>query len=614
VTPDLNQAREILRDVFGHAEFRGFQGEVIGEILAGRDALAVLPTGGGKSLCYQIPAMLRPGVGLVISPLIALMNDQVEALRQLDVRAARMDSGLSPEERGRTWRDLEAGGLDLIYLSPEGLTQGYALERLSAAPLALIAVDEAHCVSQWGHDFRPEYRTLGRLADLFPAVPRLAVTATADQRTREDIRAQLRLAGAAEFVASFARPELALSAEPKRDGAHRRVADLVAARKGHSGVVYCGSRDGAERLAGRLADTGLPARAYHAGLDKAVRQDRSAWFRNEDGAVIVATIAFGMGIDKPDVRFVVHADPPAAIESYWQEVGRAGRDGAPAEGITLYGASDMAWALERIRRRELPEAVAQVQVRKVRQLYAMLGGATCRAQAVRRYFGEVGAEPCGRCDRCLAPPRGIDASEAARKALSAVQRLGGRFGRGRLVDHLLGRTKGVSEGEAEMSTFGVGQDLSPGAWRDLIEQLLFEGLLAEHPNDGRPLIGLADREAVRQIYRGERGLTVLEAPKGATARGRTRRASAAVDVSASTLFEALRAWRRAEAGRQRVPPYVIFHDRTLADIAQARPTDRTALAAIGGVGHAKLERYGEAVLDVVAADGADVPIQVESAM
>jgi len=603
VIPSLDQARDVLRRVFGHAEFRGLQGDVIAEILAGRDALAVLPTGGGKSLCYQIPALLRPGVGLVVSPLIALMNDQVEALRQLDVRAARMDSGLSSDERARAWRALAAGELDLIYLSPEGLMQDYALERLAAAPLALIAVDEAHCVSQWGHDFRPEYRTLGRLADLFPDVPRLAVTATADQRTREDIRAQLRLDRAAEFVASFARPELALSAELKRDGAHRRVAELVSARKGRSGVIYCGSRDGAERLAERLADQGLPARAYHAGLDKAVRQDRSSWFRAEDEAVIVATIAFGMGIDKPDVRFVIHADPPAAIEAYWQEVGRAGRDGEPAEGITLYGASDMAWALERIRRRELPEDVAQVLVRKVRQLYAMLGGSTCRAQGVRRYFGELDAEPCGRCDLCVAPPRGIDVSEAARKALSAAQRLGGRFGRGRLVDHLLGRTKGVSEDEAEMSTFGVGQELSSGAWRDLIEQLLFEGLLAEQPNDGRPLIGLADREAVRQVYRGERTLTVLETPKSAP-RGRTRRPAASADMppAEGALFEALRAWRRAEAGRQGVPPYVIFHDRTLAEIARARPADRVALAAIGGVGQAKLDHYGEAVLAIVAAE------------
>jgi ATP-dependent DNA helicase RecQ len=602
--PDLSQARETLRRVFGHAEFRGLQGDVIAEILAGRDAMAVLPTGGGKSLCYQIPALLRPGVGLVVSPLIALMNDQVEALRQLGVRAARIDSGLSPDERGQAWRALANGQLDLVYLSPEGLMQDFALERLGAAPLALIAIDEAHCVSQWGHDFRPEYRTLGRLADLFPAVPRLAVTATADARTRADIRAELRLGGAAEFVASFARPELALAAERKRDGAHRRVADLVSARRGQSGVIYCGSRDGAEKLAERLAEQGLSARPYHAGLDKDVRRDRSNWFRGEDGAVMVATIAFGMGIDKPDVRFVIHADPPASIEAYWQEVGRAGRDGEAADGFTLYSASDMAWALERIRRRELPEAVAQVQTRKVRQLYAMLDGMTCRAQAVRRYFGEADAARCGRCDRCLSPPQGIDVTEAARKALSAVHRLGGRFGRGRLVDHLLGRTKDVSEAEAAMSTFGVGRELEAGAWRDLIEQLLFEGLLGEQPNDGRPLIALADREGVQAVYRGTRQLTVLEAPERPRRESRARSRSASIELTAGErgLFDALRAWRLSEARAQGVPPYVIFHDQTLIQIARARPVSRDALLAVDGVGQAKLDRYGAAVLGAVTAD------------
>jgi ATP-dependent DNA helicase RecQ len=603
VTPDLDEARETLRRVFGHAEFRGLQGEVIGEILAGRDALAVLPTGGGKSLCYQIPALLREGVGLVVSPLIALMSDQVEALRQLGVRAARMDSGLSPDERGRTWRALGEGRLDLIYLSPEGLMQDHVLERLHTAPIAVIAVDEAHCVSQWGHDFRPEYRTLGRLAALFPGAPRLAVTATADERTRADIRSELRLEGAAEFVASFARPELILAAERKREGAHRRVAELVGARKGKSGVIYCGSRDGAERLAERLADAGQPARAYHAGLDKSLRQDRSNWFRGEDEAVMVATIAFGMGIDKPDVRFVIHADPPGSIEAYWQEVGRAGRDGAAAEGITLYSASDMSWALERVSRRDLPEAVAQVQLRKARQLYAMLDGMTCRAQAVRRYFGETEAARCGQCDRCVSPPSGIDVSEAARKALSAVHRLGGRFGRGRLVDHLLGRTKGVSESEAAMSTFGVGADLAAGSWRDLIEQLLFEGLLAEAHNDGRPLITLADREGVQAVYRGTRTLTALEIPSRPRRDRsvRTRSAAAAMAPGRDALFDALRAWRLGEARAQGVPPYVIFHDQTLAEIARLKPANRPALLAVGGVGQAKLDRYGEQVLGVVAA-------------
>jgi ATP-dependent DNA helicase RecQ len=603
VTPTLDDARGLLRRVFGHAEFRGLQGEVISEVLAGRNVLAVLPTGGGKSICYQAPAILRPGVGLVISPLIALMSDQVEALRQLGVAAARMDSGLAPAEREETWRQLAEGRLDLIYLSPEGLMQPWALERLTATPLSLIAVDEAHCVSQWGHDFRPEYRALGRLAEIFPAIPRLAVTATADARTREDIRAQLRLGDAAQFVASFARPELALSAERKQGKGRARVTQLVKARLGRSGIVYAGSRAGTEQIAEQLAAEGVAAKAYHAGLDKAVRRDRLAWFLRSDDAVMVATIAFGMGIDKPDVRFVIHADPPASIEGYWQEIGRAGRDKSKAEGVTLYSAADMAWALERITRGSASEAQAQIQARKVRQLYALFEGGACRAAAVRRYFGESDVAPCGHCDRCLHPPIGVEITEAAQKALSAVHRLGGRFGRGRLVDHLLGRTKDVRPDEATLSTFGVGKDMSEGAWRGLIDQLLFEGLLAETPNDGRPLIALADPEAVRAVYRGERRLTVLRAPASSPAPETPparRRKDGPDDLTpeSQALFEALRAWRREEAARQHLPPYFIFSNDTLAQIARVRPVSLADLLGVEGVGQGKLERYGEAVLDV----------------
>jgi ATP-dependent DNA helicase RecQ len=609
VSADLDRARELLRRTFGHAEFKGLQGEVISELMAGRDALAILPTGGGKSVCFQIPALLRPGTGLVISPLIALMSDQVEALKQLGVAAARMDSGLSPEEREANWAHLAAGDLDLIYLSPEGLMTTASQARLRAAKLSVIAVDEAHCVSQWGHDFRPEYRALGALAELFPGVPRLAVTATADARTRQDIKQQLSLQGAAEFIASFARPELALAAE-RKGGGRGRIPALVKARHGVSGIIYSGTRDGSEALAQRLADEGVAARPYHAGLDARVRREQLAWFLAEEGAVMVATIAFGMGIDKPDVRFVIHADPPAAIEAYWQEIGRAGRDGAPAEGITLYGPADMAWALERIRRRELPGEVAQVQARKVRQLYAMLDGTGCRAAAVRRYFGEMEVEVCGQCDICLAPPVAVDATEAAQKALSAVHRLGGRFGRGRLVDHLLGKTKDVRDDEAAMSTFGVGREFSPVGWRDLIDQLLFDGLLIENPNDGRPLIALADGDAVRAVYRGERRVALRRRPEvhdPTTRSGRPRKRRGgvplAVKEAALPLFEALRAWRRAEAARQRVPPYVIFHDQTLAAIAADRPKTRAALLAIDGVGQAKLDRYGAVVLELVAHSG-----------
>ncbi|MDX5393953.1 MAG: DNA helicase RecQ, partial [Caulobacteraceae bacterium] len=553
MTASLAEAREVLRRTFGHADFRGLQDKVIAEALAGRSALAVLPTGGGKSVCYQIPSLMRPGLGLVISPLIALMTDQVAALQQAGVAAARLDSAVDPEERAQTWRRIEAGELDLLYVSPEGLMAPYMLERLRRTPLALIAIDEAHCVSQWGHDFRPEYRMLGRLAELFPEVPRLAVTATADARTRDDIRAELRLDGCAEFVASFARPELALFAERKSGAGQKRVLELVAERRGRSGVVYAGSREGTERLAEALRAAGVDAQAYHAGLDKTVRAQRLEAFLEAEAAVMVATIAFGMGVDKPDVRFVIHADPPASIEAYWQEIGRAGRDGEPAEGITLYGASDLAWALRRIDGREMDDAVKQVQVRKVRQLYAMLEGAACRAAAVRRYFGEEGVEPCGQCDICLSPPETEDATEAAQKALSAVHRMGGRFGRGRLVDHLLGKTKDPSDFEAGLTTFGIGQDRSVNAWRDLIDQLLFEGLLREDPNDNRPLIGLGDSDGVRAVYRGERRVSVRKADPATERRtGGRRRAGAgemALPPADQGLFEALRAWRREEAAR-----------------------------------------------------------------
>jgi len=606
VRPDLAPARDLLRRVFGHAEFRGLQAEVIAEVLAGRNALAVRPTGGGKSLCYQIPALLRPGLGLVVSPLIALMSDQVEALKQAGVAAARLDSNLDPGERAQTWRRIEAGELQLLYVAPEGLMSDAVLSRLKRRPLSVIAIDEAHCVSQWGHDFRPDYRALGALAELFGDTPRIALTATADARTRQDIREQLNLGEAPEFVASFARPELALSAERKGRG-RERVSELVRARAGASGIVYVGTRDGAEQLAQSLAVSGAPARAYHAGLGADARAERLAWFLREEAAVIVATIAFGMGIDKPDVRFVIHADPPASIEAYWQEVGRAGRDRAAAEGVTLYGPSDMAFALRRISQRPVPNEVRQVQVRKLRQLYAMLEGMSCRAQAVRRYFGEEGAEPCGVCDLCLSPVEGADATLEAQMALSAVHRLGGHFGRGRIVDHLRGVTKEVSDWEQALSTFGVGKEVKAAAWRDLIDRLLFDGLLSEDHNDGRPLIGLGDAALVRAVYRGERRITVRRSlsTAGPVAAER-RRGGASTDLAPdeAPLFEALRAWRREEASRQAVPPYVIFHDRTLAEITRAKPSSAEVLREVNGVGESKLARYGAAVLEVVARNAA----------
>jgi len=601
----LDQAREILRRVWGHPDFRGLQADVIEEMLAGRDALAVLPTGGGKSVCYQIPSLMRPGVGLVVSPLIALMADQVAALTQLGVRAARLDSTLMPRERSEIWQAAEQGELDLLYLAPEGLMNG-ALDRLQDLKIALIAIDEAHCVSQWGHDFRPEYRGLGRLAELFPGVPRLAVTATADARTREDVRRSLRLGEAREFVASFDRPNLILSAERKRGAGHKRVLELVAARPDRSGIVYAGSRDGTEKLAESLRAEGVKALAYHAGLDKQLRHDRLHEFLDEDDRVMVATIAFGMGVDKPDVRYVIHADPPGSIEAYWQEVGRGGRDGDPAEGITLYGASDIAWAMRRIGEREMDPEVKTVQLAKVRRLYSMLDGLNCRPAAVRRYFGEEGVEPCGRCDICVAPPLAVDATQAAQKALAAVHRLGGRYGKGRITDHLLGKTKDVSEYEAKLSTYGIGGEFSVTGWRDLIDQLLFEGLLVEDPNDGRPLIGLGDAAAVKAVYRGERQVALRQAPEAHDSPRAARRAKRAgrdplaeIGPEDRLLFEALRAWRKEVATAQGVPPYVVFHDRTLMEIALARPKSGTELGRVGGVGQGKLDRYGAAVLKLV---------------
>ena len=610
-TPGLADARSLLSRVWGHGDFRGLQSEVVAEVLAGRDVLAVLPTGGGKSVCYQIPAILRPGLGLVVSPLIALMTDQVEALKQQGVAAARLDSGVSLDERSAIWAAARSGDLDLLYVSPEGLAAGAMMDRLAELPLSLIAIDEAHCVSQWGHDFRPDYRNLGLLAERFPHVPRIAVTATADARTRDDILRSLRLEGARVFVDSFARPNLQLSAERKESASRARtdarVIELVRERRGKSGVVYCGSRDGCERVAQALRDAGTNAIAYHAGMDTKERDRRLERFLAEDGAVMVATIAFGMGVDKADVRFVIHADPPGSLEAYWQEIGRGGRDGEPAEGITLYGPSDIAWTLRRLDGRPMAEEVKQVQVRKARQLFAMLDGAVCRAQAVRRYFGETDAAPCGVCDICGDPPQTYDATVPAQKALAAVQRLGGRFGRGRVIDHLTGRTKDVQPWEQQLSTWGIGADVSPNGWRDIVDHLLFEGLLVEDPNDGKPLVGLGDPEAVRAVYKAERRIEVRRLRVRASSSGRRDRSGEGRNAALETMdadvrarFERLRAWRRDRASEQHVPPYVIFQDKTLLEIAQAQPGDLTALAALPGVGQSKLDRYGKGVLETLA--------------
>ncbi len=607
--PGISEARETLRRVFGHPDFCGLQQDVIGEVLAGRDVLAILPTGGGKSVCYQIPAMLRDGVGLVVSPLIALMQDQVIALRAAGVSAARLDSSVPPDERSETFALLAAGRLDLLYVSPEGLASGALRERIGASPLALIAIDEAHCVSQWGHDFRPDYRALGRLADTFPGVPRIAVTATADQPTRADIATQLKLENARKFVASFDRPNLALAAE-RKDRPAERVAQLVKARAGQAGIVYAATRDGVEKIAAALSSAGVPALAYHAGLDARVRAERQKRFQNEDDVVMAATVAFGMGVDKPDVRFVIHADPPKSIEAYWQEVGRAGRDGAPAEGVALYGAGDLRRALMWANQSDAAPEIKAVQVRKARQLFAFLDGLTCRRAGVRRYFGEADAEPCGACDICLDPPASIDATELAAKALSAVLRMDQRFGRGRVIDHLLGKPPRdtLDETYAVQSTYGIGADVPEPLWRRVVKQLLFDGVLSEGEDSLRPILSIGDGEAMRAIFRKERAVRMREAqakrgrrtPEERRAARAARRSDAAgLDDAQNDVFERLREWRLSVAKQEGVPPYVIFSNATLTAIAEANPKTLRDLSGVSGIGEKKLARYGESVLNLI---------------
>jgi ATP-dependent DNA helicase RecQ len=606
---DLTAARETLQRVFGHSDFRGLQTDVINEVLDGRDVMAVLPTGGGKSFCYQIPAILRPGVGLVVSPLIALMQDQVAALRTAGVAAARLDSTVQSDARRETLNAAREGALDLLYISPEGLfAQGF-LDFLEQCPIALIAIDEAHCVSQWGHDFRPDYRALGQLAGRFPGVPRMAVTATADLKTQADIRAQLKLEDARAFVDSFDRPNLVLAAERKPSKPQDRIFDIVRERRGKSGIIYAATRDNVEKTAANLHALKVPALAYHAGLDAGLRAERQHRFQEEDDVVMVATIAFGMGVDKPNVRYVIHADSPKSIEAYWQEVGRGGRDGETAEGFCIYSASDLRRAVMFANQSNATEQVKAVQIKKARQLFAFLDGLTCRRAGVRRYFGEENAEPCGVCDVCTDPPISIDATELASKAISAVMRMDQRVGRGRVVGHLIGRTgDGMDERYASRSTFGIGADQPEPVWRGVIEHLLFEGVLSEG-EDERPTLSIGDDEAVRAIFRKERVIRMREAAMSTRRSKEERRASrdakgavkAGFEGADAKLFEALKGWRRETANANGVPPYVIFHDATLAGIVQAKPADLVALGRVSGIGEAKLKKYGAEVLAVVIA-------------
>ena len=606
VRPTLNDARATLHKVFGHEDFRGLQGDVVEHILQGGDALAVLPTGGGKSVCYQIPALLRQGLGIVVSPLIALMTDQVEALRAAGVNAARLDSSLPYEDKQKVWNDLSTGALDLLYVSPEGLASGAIVERLRQQPLSLIAVDEAHCVSQWGHDFRPDYRRLGALHHAFPGVPRLAVTATADVRTREDIRRQLHLMHAPEFVASFDRPNLVLSTRRKDTRGAIRVVELVKAREGLCGIVYVTARKETEELAGTLRDHGVNALAYHAQMSPNMKAEHLRRFQEDDDVVIVATIAFGMGIDKPDVRFVIHADPPKSIEAYWQEVGRAGRDGLTAEGIAFYGASDRRFMAERIDTSPAPEEVRQVQYSKLNQLYGFLDGLSCRRGSVRRYFGEADVQDCGVCDVCTTPDMGHDSSQWARMALSTIIRCEESFGRTRIIAHLLGAEP---DGSLEMrfsdrSTFGIGKGLPKTAWRRVLDQLLFDGIVGENNNDGYPLLRIACPDLSRAVLKGERRVLTRDDPADSRAGRRVARGGVSaienMDGDTQIAFDALRGWRLETARAAGVPPYVVFHDQVLRELAKTRPNSSDDLLNVSGIGEAKARRYGKSLLKLLS--------------
>lgn len=609
-SPEISDAAQVLNRVFGYSSFRGEQQEIIEQVVGGGDALVLMPTGGGKSLCYQIPALVREGTGVVISPLIALMQDQVDALNALGVRAGFLNSTQLAHERQQVEQSFLAGELDLLYLAPERLRTEGTRRLLDRGTVSLFAIDEAHCVAQWGHDFRPDYLALSMLHERWPKVPRIALTATATEATHAEIVARLGLEDAKHFVASFDRPNIQYRIVAKNSPIKQLLELIRTEHDGDAGVVYCLSRASVEKTAAALVEQGIDAVAYHAGMDARTRAANQARFLREDGVVVVATIAFGMGIDKPDVRFVAHLDLPKSVEGYYQETGRAGRDGEPATAWLAYGLQDVVQQRKLIDGSEGDDAHRRSLGMHLDAMLALCETVDCRRQRLLEYFGQFGG-PCGNCDTCLMPPESWDGTVAAQKLLSTVWRLAKerrqKFGAGQVIDILQGKktAKVIQFDHDGLSVFGVGADLSTAEWRGVVRQLLAQGLLAVEGDYGTLVLTDASGEVLgggRTVPMRKEAVRAAPSRKESGSGSRSKAGRVPVDLPAAAVpvFEALRAWRAATAREQGVPAYVVFHDATLRDIATRLPTTVEELATVGGVGEAKLAKYGEGVLDTLA--------------